>query len=65
MPDPERTIHLRPLGPQGPKLSVGVKGVEDVRRLDDAMGTLSETERKTLHGLRKAVTDANLPLVDS
>lgn len=61
----ERVLLLRPLGPQGPKLSVGISGEEDFRRLDEAMGKLSESERKTFEGMRKAVADANLSVVDS
>lgn len=61
----ERVLHLRPLGSQGPKISVGLKGEKDYRKLDEEMGKLTETERKTFEGIRMAAKNAGLPLVDS
>ena len=63
--DPERTIYLRPQGPQGPKISIGISGEEDLRRLDEEVGRLTEDERNSYKGLSHAAEKAGLRQVES
>ena len=60
-----KVLHLRPLGPQGPRLSVALSGKEDMQKLDEEIGNLKSEERKSFAGLRKATLKAGLSAVDS
>jgi len=60
-----RELILRPLGPQGPIVGIEISEVGDVIALDQAMGQLPETERRTIRGIFKATQMAGLNIVDS
>lgn len=55
---------MRPLGPQGPKIGIGLSCRDDYVMFDRELGRLSEAERKTREGILQAVKNAYLPIVD-
>jgi hypothetical protein len=59
----EKLMILRPLGPQGPKIGVGVSSKEEVKRLDKEVGKLPESQRNTVEGLTKAIRNAELSVI--
>jgi hypothetical protein len=59
----DKLLIIQPLGPQGPKVGVGVSSREDVEKLDTEINKIPENKRRTVEGLTKAVKNAELPLI--
>jgi len=51
--------------PQGPKIGIAVSSREDIERLDEKMGELTESQRHTPESVLQAIKDAELSVVDS
>lgn len=62
-PEPKLII-IEPEGPQGPKVAFEVINKKQFRKLDEQVGKLSEKERKTADGLRRAGRTAGLHIVE-
>lgn len=58
-----RLLILRPLGPQGPKIGVGISSKKEAERLDTEIGKIPENERRTVEGLTEAIKNAELQLI--
>ena len=59
----DKLMILRPLGPQGPKIGVGISSSEEAKRLDEEVGKLPKEQRSTVEGLTEAIKNADLSII--
>ena len=63
MKESDKLMILRPQGPQGPKIGVGISSHEEAKRLDEEVGKLPESRRSTVEGLTEAIKNAELSII--
>ncbi len=59
----QKLLIIQPMGPQGPKIGVGISSEKEAERLDMEIGKIPENERRTVEGFTKAIKNAELQFV--